>query len=254
MPTKRQPRVIRKKKGMKTRKGVKSPKVKGSMSKDMVIYMSPKGTPIPSRFRTKLTAAIYGYEAAGITNSQYAVNLNSIYQPFNGGTWTNALPAIATLQPTGFASFLNVNFYRKFRVYGSKIEIEFLPQALTDTVECVITPAISGVAPVNTANAMAQPFSKSSLFSSSKQNIFNGKLKNYMTVHQLLGVSKTAVENDLSGQLNGAYNADPVLLYNWYVTYTTPDNAVTAVALEYRCKVTWYVEMFQPAYANFLEV
>jgi len=177
-----------------------------------------------------------------------------VYAPFGGGTWSNALPSIATLQPAGFASFMNVNFYRRFRVYGSKITIEFLPQALTDTVQVVITPAISGVAPVNTANAMSQPFSKSSMFSSSKQNIKNGNLSNYMTIHKLLGVSKSAVENDLSGQLNGLYNADPALLYNWYVTFATPDNAVTAQPLEYRCTVTWYVEMFQPAYANFLEV
>lgn len=242
-----------KKRTMRKSKTKSKSKVKASNSKDMVIYMTPKGNPIPSRYRCKLKSALYGYLPAGATSSQYAVNLNSIYLPFQAGSWANASPTIATLQPTGFASFMNVNFYRKFRVYGSKITVEFLPQALTDTVQVVVTPAINGIAPANTANAMSQPFSKGSMFSSSKQNIKNGNLSNYITIHKLLGVSKTAVENDLSGQLNGGYNSDPAALYNWYVTFATPDGAVTAQPLEYRCEVTWYVEMFQPAYANFLE-
>lgn len=235
----------------RVRKTQKNKKI--NSSKELITYMAPRQMPFPPRYRCKFTTAIYGDITGAVASGQYAVNLNSIYQPFAGGSWAAALPAIGTLQPSGFSSMLNANFYRAFRVYGSKIVLEMLPQALTDTVEAVLTPSINGVAPANTATAMSQPYSKSCFFSSSKEN--NGKkgvLSNYITMHRLFGVSKRAIEDDLSGNYIGAYNADPAVLTQWFLTWATPDAVNISSHVQYRVIITHYCELFETAPGNFL--
>lgn len=215
-------------------------------SGDLVIYNSNKLLPFAPRYRCKMTTSIFGNVVAGSAAGLYYCNLNSPYLPFSGGGWPAASSTITTLQPAGFSSICNANLYREFRCLGSKITVEFLPQALTDTIEVALTPVNSvAVAPATTAIAMQQPYTKSGFMSSSKQN---GKgtsaLKSYSNMYQLLGVSRAAIENDLSGNYIGAYNADPTITAQWVVNWATPDAVNLAANCEYRVSLTHYVEFF----------
>lgn len=219
-------------------------------SPTLVTYMSKGQSPFPRRYRTIFHSSIYGFVAAGATSGHFTVNMNSAYLPWAGGTWPNALPAIATLQPAGYSSIVNGTLYQNVRVYGSKLLIEFLPQALTDTVQVTLTPAVSPAVPTSVATAMAQPYTKQLLMSSSKMNSKNGSfISNYMSQSKLLGVAKKAIEFDLSGNYTHVYNGDPVNLFHWVVNLTTPDAVALATNLEYRAKLMIYCECYNDSAA-----
>lgn len=221
-----------------------------SASPTLVTYMSNGQSPFPRRYRTKFNASIYGYVAAGSTSGHFSVNLNSAYLPFAAGSWPNALPAIATLQPAGYSSVVNQTLYQNVRVYGSKLLVEFLPQALTDTVQVTLTPSVSAATPTSVANAMAQPYNKQLLMSSSKMNSRTGSfISNYMSQSKLLGVNKKAIEYDLSGAYTHLYNADPTNTFSWVVNLTTPDAVALATNLEYRVKLVIYCELYNDSAA-----
>lgn len=222
-------------------------------NKELVTYMVPHQMPFPPRFRTKMTCAIYGSIAAGVNTATFTSKLNSCLLPFAGGTWTGASPAIATLNPAGFSAICNQNYYTSFRVYSSKILVEFLPQALADTIQIVIVPSISTGGSVF-AVSLEQPYAKSMFMSSSKQNSARGSaLTNYITVHKFMGVSKRAIEDDLSNKFNGFFNAQPGTLLEWVVEFVTPDAVVTVTPLEYRAVMTYYVEFYNAVNSTFVE-
>lgn len=221
-----------------------------SASPTLVTYMSKGQSPFPRRYRTIFHSSIYGFVAAGSTSGHFTVNMNSAYLPWAGGAWPNALPAIATLQPAGYSSVVNGTLYQNVRVYGSKLSVEFLPQALTDTVQVTLTPAVSAAVPTSVATAMAQPYTKQLLMSSSKMNSRNGSfISNYMSQSKLLGVNKKAIEFDLSGNYTHTYNGDPANLFYWVVNLTTPDAVALATNLEYRVKLNIYCELYNDSAA-----
>lgn len=221
---------------------------KSIASKELIIYKAPQQSPFPARFRTVFTSYITGsiLAADAIAAGRYYVSLNGPQLPWSGGGWPHVLTSnLTTLNPLGYSTMLNANMYLAGRCYASSISVEFLPQALTDTIECTVTPSYANGTPATVDVAMASPFTKQQFFSSSKSNSKNsGPIKNYQTVHRQLGVSKRAVEDDLSGQLNFAVNGDPTRQFYWVVNWAAPDAANLAAACEYRCKVRYYVEMF----------
>lgn len=240
--------------------GVKPTHMRGAkknrrFNKELITYLAPSQMPFPPRYRTKFVTEFMGSNAAGnyAANARYFISLNSCYLPMNSGGWPNTLPAIATLAPTGYSSILNANLYQSARVYGSKVEIEFLPQALTDTLLVTLTPSQTSSNPASAAVAQQQPYTKKMFFSSSKTNGKNNKLVNYITQHKFLGVSKRAIEDDLSGNYIQAYDAEPVNRLFWVINVITPDVTVTVAPVEFRVKVTYYVECFGATTATLLE-
>lgn len=221
-------------------------------SQELVIYRGQNLMPYPPRFRTKFQTDIYGYIAAASTTvNQYYCGMNYIHLPYNNGGWSNAVPAIATLTPTGYSALLNANIYTKARVFFSKILVEFLPQALGDTLEVTVTPSNATGSPTNTGVAMAQPNTKSGLFSSSKNNVNSKKhgsaIVNAISQHKLIGVSAQALANDLSGNYEHAYNANPTIPLYWVVNTTAPDAAATpnfTNPCEFRIRLTHWVELY----------
>lgn len=212
-----------------------------------VTYMANGQNPFPRSYRTKLTTSIYGFVAAGgvAAGARYYVRLNSAYAPWAGGSWPNGAPSIAALNPAGYSSIINANLYNSVRVYGSSITVEFLPQALTDTIICTVTPSNASTLPLDVDDALAQPYTKQLFMSSSKMNSARGSMiKNYITQHKFLGVTAGAIQNDLSGNYTHGVASYPVETFYWVVNIATPDATALATPLEYKCKVTYYVECY----------
>lgn len=216
-------------------------------NRNVVSYMVPRQMPFPPRFRTTFTAGFYGFigSAANLATGQYFAKLNSAFLPFTGGGWLNPSAALTGIIPAGYSSLCVTQLYTKIRVYASTIEIEFLPQALTDTVLCTVTPSAVTTLPANTNDAIDQPYTKQLLMSSSKMNSRNGSMiRNTISQHKFLGCTKRAIEDDLSGNYMHTYNGNPTVPFYWVVNWQTPDNVNIAVNLEYKVKMTYYVELF----------
>jgi len=224
-------------------------------STNVVQYKAPRSMPFAPRYRTKMHCDIYGSLAAATAASgHYYVKLNNALLPYTGGGWPSAVPAIATLNPTGYSSIVNINLYSQYRVIASSITIEFLPSALADTIEVTVTPSAANTIPATTAVAMQQPYTKSMFMSSSKQNSRNGSsITNYIDVARFLGVRKQALQDDLSGEYIGAYNAPSTIQFYWVVNWATPNNANNTTPLDYRVKMTYYIECFGAIFAEMLE-
>lgn len=208
-----------------------------------VTYMTNGQNPFPRRYRTKLHSNFYGFIASGSATGRYYVQLNSVFIPWGGGGWPNPSTPLTTTTPAGYDLLLNGQLYNQCRVFGCKLLVEFLPQALTDTVQCTVTPSLSASVPTSVATALPQPYTKSLLMSSSKMNSRNGSaISHYMSVAKLIGVKPQALEYDLSGQYTHAYNGDPATPLYFVVNWATPDAVNLATNLEYRVKATWYIE------------
>lgn len=218
---------------------------------EVVTYQMPRQMPFPPRYRTKFTSGFFGNVAAGTISGLYFAYLNSAYLPFTGGGWPNPSQALTTIVPAGYTALVNANLYRSVRVHGSRIEVEFLPQALTDTVISVVTPSSINTGPASVNAAIDQPYSKQLFMSSSKMNGPSGsKISNYISVPKFLGVTNSAIQNDLSGNYNHAFGAAPGIPLYWVFNWSTPDLVATAVALEYRVKITIYCELYNDTLAN----
>jgi len=146
--------------------------------------------------------------------------------------------------------------YSSFRVYGSKIQVEFSPQTPIDTIECTITPSESVGSPANVSVAMAQPLTKSAFF-----NVYRdegtGRSKNVLTnsctQHKLLGVTKSAIENDLSGNYEGSALANPIKLQYWIINIATPSQVILTQPIEYRVSMTYHVELWSDNSGNLVQ-
>lgn len=243
------------KKSKKTyRKNKKKGTGKYSANSNMVVYMAPRQLPFAPRYRCKMTACIYGSQPAGVSSGHYYAKLNGAHLPLNG-TWPTAtVPPVASLNPTGYSAIINSTLYQNVRVYASKFEIEFLPQALTDTVEVTVTPSQTSANPATTQVAMAQENTKSMFMSSSKTNSKSGSaITNAIAVHKFIGVSNRAIEDDLSGNYDHTFNGDPFALLFWVVNWACPDGVITATPLEFRAKITIYLEAWNMTSATVTE-
>lgn len=228
------------------RRGIRRPRRGGNL-----VVFNPRGhpqLPMPPRYRCKFTIANVGYFASGVAAGRMCIKLNSSYLPFN--TSADAIPnplggLVSGTYCVGYRSIVNANLYDLIRVLGCKIQVEFLPQALTDTVECTVTPGVNNISvPATTFTAMAQPYTKQHFFSSSKQNARVNSITSYAKVSRLLGVSTRAIMDDLSGNWTHVYNSDPNTLCYWVVNWACPDVINLATNLEYRITLTYYCECY----------
>lgn len=240
------------------RKALKGEKI--SCSSERLTYMVNNQLPIPPRYRTKVTTMVYGrIEPAdlAITGANRAyVNMNSIYLPFNNGTWgaggtgpftlNSGLPS--TIQPAGTSMLSRFQMYQAFRVYSSKIELSIVPETASDYIEATITPSENTNSPGNVGAALAVPYTKHLLFATGKGK---SKLTNYMSVHKMRGVSKTALANDLSGQFEGAYNANPASRQYWIINLGQNNGDGTSLDIAFDLKITYWVEFFSLAIEEF---
>lgn len=219
-----------------------------------VTFMSNSLIPVPPRYRCKFTCSIYGAIASGAATGLYQISLNAMQLPFNTTSpMPGALPAVATLNPTGLSQLFNLMMYTQYRVYGSSIKLEVFPQALGDTVEFTITPSFDITAPPSTQIAMAQPYTKTLLVGAGKGKSY---ISNYITQHRLVGCSKRAIEDDLSGVYQDSIFPASAIQYPayWILNWSTPDTANLNQSVNYKCTMTYYVELFGQNVAALTEV
>lgn len=232
-----------------------------SCSSERLTYMVANQLPFPPRYRTKMTFAIYGAIAAGgldaLGEGEAYVNLNSPFKPINNGSWglggsgpfSVANPvAVSALMPAAYTQICNQNLYQKFRVYSSSIKVSVNPGDVRDYLELCVIPTDDTGIPTIVSTAQSLPFAKC-------KQILTGKgpshVTNSITLHKLAGVTKSAVENDLSNQFIGDFNADPATRYYWRILVGTNQQTDNFVGMAFEMKVTYWVEFFNLANARF---
>lgn len=201
--------------------------------------------PLPPRFRTKVIASGFFYTSSGGGSGDYNLtfDLNTCNSCFNftntGITWNTI--TVANYEPAGFSQLCNSTLYRQYRVLGSSITCDITPQSVVDTVSCSLLPSSDLNVPANLAVALAQPYSKSHNMAANRAP---ATLRNYITQHKFLGVSRSAIQNDLSGNYNGSYSSGPVVPLYWKLLMETGDNQTLSAAVEVRIKIVYYLEFF----------
>lgn len=215
---------------------------------------------MPPRYRTKcfldfsVYVAIAGYAAT--TEKTMQIKFNSVHLPLAGVTapftfnpGSSGL-TLAALQPVGLSQMVAANtvqsYYSNFRVYASKCSVLCIPQALGDTIILCIAarPSFSGAA-LDIQRAQEVPFSKTKVCNSGG-NPKDNMLSSYLSSADLFGVSKTAIESDLSGNYSGINGVDPTDVGNWSIVTQTADNAANTGVITYQVKLTYYVEFWNP--------
>lgn len=218
-------------------------------------------SPLPPRYRTKFTAEFYGSTTSGVGSGDYGwiFPMNSMFQPLNRGTTglSIQLPSgasLATFTPTGLSQLLNGAAYTNYRVLSSKFEIDVVPQSIQDSAVVAITPAQITISPVSVANAMSQPYTKIADFSQGRP-LAKGKImhSNYRTMHEVMGVSPQAIENDLSASTWAGIGSDPSILWTWIVNMETLDNTQLNQPLEVHARITYWVELASVANASMVQ-
>jgi len=234
-------------------------RLKRGVPRSLIFYDNSRLNPYPQKFITKMHTSLYGFVPSGaLASSNYQILANSCVQPFGLSTtlFPNPSAPVANLNPTGFEALCNANLYSRYRVTGFKVTLEYIPQALTDTVIATLTPScLAGSCP-NVATAMTQPFTRKGNFNSSKNNT-NQKGNNAITLsmrcHEFIGVNKMIFDNDLSGSFTAPYNAAAGRSIFVIVNWATPDAVAIATALQYRIDLTQYVELYEPTNANMVQ-
>lgn len=252
--------MVAKKKYVKRKKTVKKSYRRHRRPRSGVVMMSSNGnTPVPPRLRAKLSTEITGVIPIGSfglnTGVNFCCGMNFCYQPFTSGghNWGNLTQnSSLTQNPTGFLFYCSNNGYLRYRVLASAIEVALMIGSIADAVTMVITPSTTVNLPGTIQGATGQPFSKKMDFIFAREENGRSTLKNYIATHTLVGCSKAALDNDLSLQFAALYNQDPSNPMFWTTNFATISNAVSVAAMNFRVKVTYYVEFWEPAGAAFL--
>jgi len=238
-------------------------------NKDMIKYFHPK-LPFPPRFLTSFTSVLNGIIAATSTNSsQFAVSMNSLVLPWAGTTvgvvTTVPFPNpkvlnVTTLYPQGYHQLGNAagtsGMYNYYRVFKSKIEIDFRPVNPLDEVYVYAIPVgeqYNGdlLQPSSFQAGLPDPYEKNTTFG---VNLNPKTLKNQLDLHTLFGKTKEQYDDDLSGQYGAFTNGRPSIDAYWIVGYQTVAETALTSPIGYTVKVTWWTELSNMGGANLLQV
>lgn len=220
-----------------------------------ILKYTPK-CPMPERIRTKFTAALQGYVAAGVGFQTYNVFLNRPTFPFSVGSaggitaFPNPDNPIATLNPTYWSYLYTANSYQSYRVISSSLKVQLKTFSILDAIWCCVTPCGNYAnLPASVQVAQAQPRCKWKLFDTYGTNM----IRNQVKYHELLGVSESAIIDDLSGNYTGRATAAPSTLAGWIINWETAGSAVTANQIGYDVEVSYYVELWNLNYGGLVE-
>ncbi len=148
--------------------------------------------------------------------------------------------SFSTLQPVGFTTWCNANFYRAYRVLKAGISIIVTPQSVTDSVVVAIAPS-TNVGDV--AHILGQKYAVEATHASGRPTGVKG-CNIMLPIHKILGVTAAAIRDDISYTYCGTYNTKPVDTLGWACAIETGDNAVLSLPLEVRIELFFYVELF----------
>lgn len=250
---------IRSRKGRPVKRFAKAKRRYNARS-DVITYMSPSRMPFPPRYRTIMSCEVQSIvPSATAASGRYACGLNYLIHPFITVSGSSpfpvgTLPTVASLNPTGLTQIFNNAFYNAYRVYGSAIYITCCPTNGQDIIEMTVTPSGVDNLPATTTSAMSQPYTKDKMFAVSKAIGKTGDiLSNYITQHKFCGVTRRAVEDDLSGAFTGSLTGVPppnnqlMWVINW--------NDVSGVNLNgnllFTVRIKYYVEFWLASLPRF---
>lgn len=142
--------------------------------------------------------------------------------------------------PNGYISLSAL--YAKWRVYGSKITIWFVPKDSTidqqNIIACVFPSNDPNLHPTSMAYAIAQPYARTKY-----RNLYSGNpaLNNYMSTAQIQGVRRDSIKYSLDWA--GSVGSDPLYQWYWYVVFA-PQNGITPLAGNYNIRIEYFSEFF----------
>lgn len=214
-------------------------------SKNQVVRYNPRGENriLPPEYNARLETQLYGKIAAGGAGGDYSWSFafNNCYQPWNyanTGLVVDPNFASATLNPVNFATLCNVNVYQKYKVYASAIDIQLIPSDPSDVMICSVCPLHTALG-VPAQPMINQRFTRRMVFSSNKGLM--SSLKHYMPIHTLIGQPRSSIDNDISGQYVGSYNAKSTTQHLWNVAIETMSNNALVDVCFVIIKLTYYV-------------
>lgn len=172
---------------------------------------------------------------AGAAN-QYVWNGNNIFDPNNSGTGH---------QPFGYDQWCN--FYERYSVYGSSINVEFISTSQTSppdgyTCSTVLVPMADLTSGFTPEQASELPHAKHKIV-----NVYNvdGKknaLRGYCSTAKVMGVSNQTVDSD--DAFSAATNTSPARQWYWTVICT---NMLSNGSITYNIRIDmkFYVKFWR---------
>lgn len=218
-----------------------------------VVYIPPK-SPVSPRYVCTMTRSFTNIFPLGFSSYNVSCFLNSPFQCFNTG---NNYPAASqgssvTDNATGYASLCNGNFYLRSRVVASSCRVLLIPGVATDELTCSLCPSTTLNTPASIQIASGQPYNKTWDCMYLKEIDGKSSGSNRISVHKLVGVTRQAIENDLSGQFNANFGGFPLNKLYWTLNFATLDNVATTAIIQCRVLVKYKVELYEPANMNLL--
>jgi len=240
-----------------------------SATRNLVTYHRSKYI-LPPRYRTRFEMDVNFYATSGRAGLSTYFNLNGMFQPFNGtlsgtnvpvivnsGAWNLGTGFLITSMPQGYSNLLasgtianNPAAYNAYRVYGTKVMLTATSASSSDTGITVLCPFIGVNWPSSSQAAMADPLAITGVFSSAMPR--RTTISKYFAINELLGVSKRAIQDDVSGSFDSYANANPTVnpMY-MHVSWFTADGTNLVNNLGFRIRIIYYAELFSPLGTKF---
>lgn len=219
----------------------------------MVLYKNPqRRDPFPPRYRTVVSTGLTGSIAAAASAVRVFCRLNCPLTPFTGGGWQNPAATLTTLNPTGYSTIANANFYQRNRVLSSRITLVLAIPDASESLAVSITPSFLTTTPSTYQAAISEQYTVRRVYNVSALSN-GGRLSNKISVCTLLGVPESAIKNDLSGNYVGTYNTVCAIPCFWVVNIQ-PLQGTTASETSYEVLLEQDVEFYGDSVAGQPEV
>lgn len=218
---------------------------------DTMMFKLSKSThdPLPARYFTWLTIDQTGYVAAGNATNNFLIGLNNIIHPFSqgGSSITNPVPAVATNDPTGLQNLLynsvtGTGIWKRFRVWGAKVNTSIMPRSVLDSVNAAQVATTLGTAYASIFPVMQAPHSSYKVISSgtyARGNTFS----RYYSIPKIMGIPKREYAAETANTY-GTYATAPSDGCNIQVLVETLDAQNLTVNLGYNVRIQYFVEFF----------
>lgn len=194
---------------------------------------TPTGVPDRTFIKLKYAEVVDLNDAVGGVGAIHVFRGNSILDPNYTGTGG---------QPTGRDEWFN--FYNKYRVHSSKIDVDFMAtsSAIQGYTVLSVNPEIAVPLITQTATQTAmQPYNKWEINGVTVGNQAVTRITNYMSTRKMYG------ENNIDQEYFAAlFTANPANPWYWRVQTTPVDGASTSRVLAL-VNITYYVELFERA-------
>lgn len=185
-------------------------------------------------------------DVTGGLSQYYLFRHNSIYDPdYTSGSLLDS-------QPVGFDQW--TQFYNRYRVHGSKIEIETFNYNTTSPESSVIvsvTPSSDNTTPtsITASELKLNPYAKYIVMAAASGGP-QRKLTNYISTRKVAGVNDindAAFEGILGGSGIGA---NPPASFYWTLAAVNVNTTPTIFNISVLVTITYYVELFDRKLLN----